>query len=63
MTDEHHPDIWTDPWPAPQAPGPVRASVVVPGSKSLTNRALVLAALADRPTRPSDLRCGLVTAS
>lgn len=38
------------PWPAPVAAGPVRARVVVPGSKSLTNRALVLAALADGPS-------------
>ena len=33
-------------WPAPTAPGPVRATVTVPGSKSMTNRALILAALA-----------------
>lgn len=33
-------------WPAPTAPAPVRATVTVPGSKSQTNRALVLAALA-----------------
>ncbi len=39
------------PWAAPLAPGPVSATVEVPGSKSLTNRALVLAALADRPSR------------
>ena len=32
------------------ADGPVHARVVVPGSKSLTNRALVLAALADGPS-------------
>ncbi|TDD69078.1 3-phosphoshikimate 1-carboxyvinyltransferase [Jiangella aurantiaca] len=37
-------------WPAPTAPGPVDATVVLPGSKSLTNRALVLAALADGPS-------------
>ncbi|WP_237024490.1 hypothetical protein, partial [Mycobacterium tuberculosis] len=30
-------------WPAPTAPTPVRATVTVPGSKSQTNRALVLA--------------------
>ena len=36
-------------WPAPQAPGAVRATVTVPGSKSVTNRALILAALADEP--------------
>jgi 3-phosphoshikimate 1-carboxyvinyltransferase len=34
-------------WPAPAATGPVRARLSVPGSKSMTNRALVLAALAD----------------
>jgi 3-phosphoshikimate 1-carboxyvinyltransferase len=34
------------PWAAPLAPGPVHATVTVPGSKSITNRALVLAALA-----------------
>ena len=39
------------PWPAPQAPVPVTATVAVPGSKSETNRALVLAALADGPSR------------
>jgi 3-phosphoshikimate 1-carboxyvinyltransferase len=36
-------------WPAPQAAGPVRAQVRLPGSKSMTNRALVLAALAAGP--------------
>ena len=40
----------TSAWPAPVAPGPVRATVAVPGSKSVTNRALVLAALAATPT-------------
>jgi 3-phosphoshikimate 1-carboxyvinyltransferase len=38
------------PWPAPTAPAPLRATVSVPGSKSLTNRELVLAALADGPS-------------
>ncbi|GIG28248.1 3-phosphoshikimate 1-carboxyvinyltransferase [Cellulomonas marina] len=38
-------------WDAPTAPGPLAAQVEVPGSKSLTNRYLVLAALADRPSR------------
>ncbi len=33
-------------WPAPHAPTPVNATVTVPGSKSQTNRTLVLAALA-----------------
>jgi 3-phosphoshikimate 1-carboxyvinyltransferase len=35
-----------EPWTAPIAPTPVHATVTVPGSKSQTNRALVLAALA-----------------
>jgi 3-phosphoshikimate 1-carboxyvinyltransferase len=39
-----------DPWPAPTASGAVDAVVTVPGSKSVTNRALVLAALADGPS-------------
>ncbi len=37
-------------WQAPAAAGPVQALVRLPGSKSMTNRALVLAALADGPT-------------
>src|SRR5262245_48893970 len=50
------------PWAAPSAAGAVRAEVTVPGSKSMTNRALVLAALADatggpgRITNPLDSR-------
>lgn len=39
------------PWTAPAAAGPLDALVDVPGSKSLTNRYLVLAALADGPGR------------
>src|SRR5947209_15574777 len=46
MQDAHVP---AEPWPAPAAPGPLRARLVIPGSKSITNRALVLAALADGP--------------
>ena len=38
-------------WPAPFATRPVNATITVPGSKSLTNRFLVLAALADGPSR------------
>ncbi|MGY2875764.1 3-phosphoshikimate 1-carboxyvinyltransferase [Marmoricola sp. URHA0025 HA25] len=37
------------PWAAPRATRPVDARVALPGSKSLTNRELVLAALADGP--------------
>jgi 3-phosphoshikimate 1-carboxyvinyltransferase len=43
-------------WAAPEAPAPITATVVVPGSKSETNRALVLAALA---SGPSVIRGGL----
>ena len=38
-------------WAAPEAESPLDAVVEVPGSKSLTNRYLVLAALADGPGR------------
>ncbi len=50
----------SDPWTAPRATGPLRAVVALPGSKSVTNRALVLAALAGgrsvlrRPLRSRD---------
>jgi 3-phosphoshikimate 1-carboxyvinyltransferase len=44
MTD--HADLW----PAPHPGGPVHATVRLPGSKSLTNRALVLAALSEGPS-------------
>jgi len=38
-------------WPAPfRGSNPVNSTVVIPGSKSVTNRALVLAALADSPS-------------
>ncbi|WP_028926096.1 3-phosphoshikimate 1-carboxyvinyltransferase [Pseudonocardia acaciae] len=39
----------THPWPAPTPGGPVTGRVHVPGSKSQTNRALLLAALATGP--------------
>jgi len=56
-------------WAAPPATGAVRASVRLPGSKSITNRALILAALADTPTtivgplqaRDTDLMARAVT--
>jgi len=41
----------TPSWPAPQATGALDAQVAVPGSKSLSNRYLVLAALATGPSR------------
>ena len=37
-------------WPAPVAAGPVIGRVSVPGSKSITNRALLLAAISDGPS-------------
>lgn len=37
-------------WPAPVASAPIRATVPLPGSKSLTNRELIIAALANGPT-------------
>ena len=49
-------------WPAPTADRPVDAEVALPGSKSMTNRALVLAALSEtpatvrRPLRSRDTR-------
>lgn len=49
MPDDH-PDPSGD-WPAPLAPGPLDATLRLPGSKSLTNRYLVLAALAEDPSR------------
>ncbi|GAA2002450.1 3-phosphoshikimate 1-carboxyvinyltransferase [Brevibacterium samyangense] len=38
------------PWSAPVSREPLRSTVLVPGSKSLTNRYLVLAALASEPS-------------
>ncbi len=38
------------PWLAPTASGPMSATVRLPGSKSMTARALVLAAIADAPS-------------
>ncbi|WP_273651837.1 3-phosphoshikimate 1-carboxyvinyltransferase [Cellulomonas fimi] len=46
-----HPHPTAALWAAPQAAGPLDALVEVPGSKSLSNRYLVLAALADGPSR------------
>jgi 3-phosphoshikimate 1-carboxyvinyltransferase len=37
-------------WQTPSAQGPVRARLRLPGSKSITNRALMLAALSDGPS-------------
>lgn len=45
-------------WPAPVAEGPISWNTSVPGSKSMTNRALILAALA---SYPSTLKNALVS--
>ncbi|MCS6574857.1 3-phosphoshikimate 1-carboxyvinyltransferase [Curtobacterium flaccumfaciens pv. flaccumfaciens] len=53
MADTTHSQSGTQPaapWIAPVAGGPLRGDVALPGSKSLTNRELVLAALADGPS-------------
>ncbi|MDJ1135573.1 3-phosphoshikimate 1-carboxyvinyltransferase [Streptomyces iconiensis] len=50
MTDQRTTAAETPLWPAPTAAGgPVDATVTVPGSKSVTNRGLVLAALSSEP--------------
>jgi 3-phosphoshikimate 1-carboxyvinyltransferase len=66
--------VSTDPWTAPLAPTPVHATVTVPGSKSQTNRALVLAGLSSAQgqsastiggalrSRDTDLMIGALTA-
>jgi 3-phosphoshikimate 1-carboxyvinyltransferase len=51
MTEPAPPSVPSqDLWPAPHAERAVRATIRLPGSKSLTNRALVLAALSDGPS-------------
>ena len=47
-----------NPWLAPQATKPVDSDVTIPGSKSLTNRELVLSALATS----SSTICGALSA-
>ncbi|MBQ1161882.1 3-phosphoshikimate 1-carboxyvinyltransferase [Streptomyces sp. A73] len=49
MTDQRTSPADSALWPAPSAPGRIEATVTVPGSKSVTNRALVLAALSSEP--------------
>jgi 3-phosphoshikimate 1-carboxyvinyltransferase len=49
-------------WPAPRAEGPVSGRVTVPGSKSISNRALILAALADGPSHLTGLLAARDTA-
>jgi len=49
-------------WAAPRAAGAVTGTVTVPGSKSISNRALVLAALADGPSHLTGLLAARDTA-
>ncbi|MER7249480.1 3-phosphoshikimate 1-carboxyvinyltransferase [Kribbella sp. NPDC000426] len=49
-------------WPAPRAEGAVTGTVTVPGSKSISNRALILAALADGPSHLTGLLAARDTA-
>ena len=46
MTDESY----SRNWPAPTANSPLAATISLPGSKSLTNRELLLSAIANSPT-------------
>jgi 3-phosphoshikimate 1-carboxyvinyltransferase len=50
MTPQNTSHTSAQPWPAPVAQGPIDGVVALPGSKSLTNRELVLSALAAEPT-------------
>lgn len=60
----------SDLWPAPLATRPLNATVTVPGSKSLSNRYLILAALGNEPvtlvgllrSRDTDLMMGALEA-
>ena len=53
-----HADDQDGTWAAPAAAGPVRGRVRLPASKSITNRALVLAALSDRPASDREPAAG-----
>lgn len=53
-TPGNEPKPATNLWPAPTAHAPVSATVLIPGSKSATNRALILAALAAGPSQIID---------
>jgi 3-phosphoshikimate 1-carboxyvinyltransferase len=53
--EQQHDSAGAETWVTPAAAGPVRARITVPGSKSISNRALILAALASGPTRITGL--------
>lgn len=48
--DSPEPEVDDGPWAAPTASAPLDARLSLPGSKSLTNRELVLSAIADSPS-------------
>ena len=50
MTSSSYSPAAHETWRAPSATAPISATVKLPGSKSLTNRELVLSALANEPT-------------
>ncbi|MBT1161301.1 3-phosphoshikimate 1-carboxyvinyltransferase [Bifidobacterium sp. SO1] len=66
MSETNNPELW----PAPTANGPINATVTIPGSKSLSNRYLILAALGSKPvklvgllrSRDTELMMGALTA-
>ena len=70
MTDSNSTCAYPDPWPAPLAAHPLDATVTIPGSKSLSNRYLILSALGKRPvtlvgllrSRDTDLMMGALKA-
>jgi len=49
-------------WPAPRPDGPVTGQITIPGSKSISNRALILAAIADGPSTLAGLLAARDTA-
>lgn len=49
--DRYSPALAEDAYTAPTAPAPLHATLTIPGSKSLTNRELMIAAIADGPGR------------
>lgn len=49
MTKTAPTNTMPNPWPAPTPRGPLNATVTIPGSKSLSNRYLILAALGAQP--------------
>ncbi|NDE69182.1 MAG: hypothetical protein EB057_03830 [Microbacteriaceae bacterium] len=50
MSEQNYSPKAKESWPAPSVHHAISAQVTLPGSKSLTNRELVLSALASSPT-------------